>query len=172
MATRTDAQLTTDANVIKNETAPGANTATRIGNMLIDLVDSKANLDETSSPADLAAGLATKAAKTQSAWTNLTLIAPWTDAGNVGFPPRYRLTDTNKLELAGKVYRASGGSSNVLVTSDTLFIAGSSCNRAVPNLTDQTFAYMQIASTGLSLFGVPDNKTIDIGSIIPYDGGA
>jgi hypothetical protein len=50
MATRTDAQLTTDANVIKNETAPGANTATRVGNMLVDAIDSKVNIDKIASP--------------------------------------------------------------------------------------------------------------------------
>jgi hypothetical protein len=50
MATRTDAQLTTDANVIKNETAPGANTATRVGNMLVDAIDSKVNINKIASP--------------------------------------------------------------------------------------------------------------------------
>jgi hypothetical protein len=50
MATRTDAQLTTDANVIKNETAPGANTATRVGNMFVDAIDSKLNIDKIASP--------------------------------------------------------------------------------------------------------------------------
>lgn len=45
MAAKTDAQLLTDANVIKSETTPGANSATRVGNMLIDAIDSKLNID-------------------------------------------------------------------------------------------------------------------------------
>lgn len=42
----TDTQLTTQANVIRNETIPGANTPLRIGNMFRALIDSKKNIDE------------------------------------------------------------------------------------------------------------------------------
>lgn len=44
MAVLTDAQLTTEANVIKNEVSAGANTASRVGQMVIDLIDSKPNV--------------------------------------------------------------------------------------------------------------------------------
>lgn len=43
MGQRTDAQLTTEANVIKNETIEGANTADRVGEMLVNMIDSKLN---------------------------------------------------------------------------------------------------------------------------------
>lgn len=46
MAQKTDTQLTTEANIIKNETADSANTATRIGDMYLDIIDSKKNNDE------------------------------------------------------------------------------------------------------------------------------
>lgn len=46
MAQKTDAQLTTEANVIKNETTAGANTATRVGEMLNDIIDSKLNNED------------------------------------------------------------------------------------------------------------------------------
>lgn len=46
MAQKTDTQLTTEANIIKNETADNANTATRIGDMYLDIIDSKKNNDE------------------------------------------------------------------------------------------------------------------------------
>lgn len=46
IAQSTDAELTTQANVIRNETIPGANTPLRIGNMFRALIDSKKNLDE------------------------------------------------------------------------------------------------------------------------------
>lgn len=45
-AQSTDAELTTQANVIRNETITGANTPLRIGNMFRALIDSKKNLDE------------------------------------------------------------------------------------------------------------------------------
>lgn len=43
MAQKTDAQLTTEALVIKNETTAGANTANRLGEMYVDIIDSKVN---------------------------------------------------------------------------------------------------------------------------------
>lgn len=42
-----DADLTTQANQIKNETTPGANTATRVGDMFLEIIDSKVNIDRT-----------------------------------------------------------------------------------------------------------------------------
>src|SRR6478735_366820 len=45
-AQSTDTQLTNQANVIRNETIPSANTPLRIGNMFRALVDSKKNIDE------------------------------------------------------------------------------------------------------------------------------
>lgn len=46
MAIRTDAVLSTEAAVIKTETATNANTATRVGSMVEDLSDSKINVDK------------------------------------------------------------------------------------------------------------------------------
>jgi len=40
---KTDAEFLAEANIIKNETNAGANTATRVGVMLVDIVDSKIN---------------------------------------------------------------------------------------------------------------------------------
>lgn len=44
MSVKTDSQLTTQANIIKNETIAAANTATRVGQMVVDLIDSKPNV--------------------------------------------------------------------------------------------------------------------------------
>lgn len=46
MAVKTNAQLTTAANVIKNETDAGENTATRVGDMIKDIIDSRDTLAE------------------------------------------------------------------------------------------------------------------------------
>ena len=53
MAQKTDAQLTSEANVIKNETTAGANTANRVGTMFIDSIDSKINIDAISTDTSL-----------------------------------------------------------------------------------------------------------------------
>ncbi len=45
MTVRTDAELLFDALVIRNETIESANTALRVGQMLVDIIDSKPNYD-------------------------------------------------------------------------------------------------------------------------------
>lgn len=54
MSQLTDTQLTTEANVIKNEINEGANTATRVGVMLNDIIDNKINNDKISIDGTLA----------------------------------------------------------------------------------------------------------------------
>lgn len=46
MSQKTDAELLTEAGVIKNETTEGANTATRVGDMLDNIIGSKLNNDD------------------------------------------------------------------------------------------------------------------------------
>lgn len=46
MAQKTDAQLLAEAQIIRNETVKGANTAQRVGDMLVDIVYSKINVAE------------------------------------------------------------------------------------------------------------------------------
>lgn len=43
MAIKTDAQLSIEADVIRNETIPSGNTKTRVADMLQDIIDSKPN---------------------------------------------------------------------------------------------------------------------------------
>lgn len=49
MPQKTDAELTADANVIGDETTQFANTADRVRDHLIDIIDSKVNNDEAGS---------------------------------------------------------------------------------------------------------------------------
>ena len=46
MAKKTDAQLLAEAQVINDETAIGGNTKGRVANMLKDIIDSKASIDQ------------------------------------------------------------------------------------------------------------------------------
>ena len=59
---RTDTQLTTDATVIQIETIARANTATRVGTMLNDIVSSKINVDKLDIDGTLIANSDTKVA--------------------------------------------------------------------------------------------------------------
>jgi hypothetical protein len=62
---KTDGQLNTQANVIKNETVVGANTPTRVGLMLNDIIDNKINTDKIST--DVALGTSDDLLPTQNA---------------------------------------------------------------------------------------------------------
>jgi hypothetical protein len=62
---KTDGQLNTQANVIKNETIVGANTPTRVGLMLNDIIDNKINTDKIST--DVALGTSDTLLPTQNA---------------------------------------------------------------------------------------------------------
>lgn len=62
---KTDGQLNTQANVIKNETVVGANTPTRVGLMLNDIIDNKINTDKIST--DVALGTSDNLLPTQNA---------------------------------------------------------------------------------------------------------
>ena len=53
MSIKTDTQLNTSANIIKTETVTGANTASRIGVMLNDIIDSKINVGQLSTTTSL-----------------------------------------------------------------------------------------------------------------------
>lgn len=66
MAQKTDADLTTDANVIKNETDAGENTATRVGSHMVDLIDSKLNNENVIDEDNMASDSATKVPTQQS----------------------------------------------------------------------------------------------------------
>lgn len=66
MAQQTDAQLGTAKETIKNETAEGANSALRIGNMIEDLIDSKINNDKIKDEDDMASNSASHVPSQQS----------------------------------------------------------------------------------------------------------
>lgn len=66
MSQKTDAQLTTDANVIGNETTPEANTADRVRDHLVDQIDSKINNDKIIDEDDMVSNSATHVPTQQS----------------------------------------------------------------------------------------------------------
>lgn len=59
MAQQTDAQLTTQSNVIASETLPNANTAARNGAMMQNVIDSKINNDQKTTDISVDAKLPT-----------------------------------------------------------------------------------------------------------------
>jgi hypothetical protein len=65
----TDSQLIVEAEVIKNETAVGANTADRVGQMLEDIIDNKINNDKIDTDGTLAADSDSKVASQKATKT-------------------------------------------------------------------------------------------------------
>lgn len=86
----TDADLITQANVIKNETATNANTPTRVGQMLLNLISSKPNKKD--------GGV-------------LTMMGFWNGASNV-LPTAVGSGDAG-LILTGNMFVASSSSTSL-----------------------------------------------------------
>lgn len=102
MAQRTDGQLTTEANIIRDETAVGANTALRVGTMLDNLIDSKINIDKVSDSTSL--GNSTTLIPTQNAvktYVDANVVGLLTDNGS------YDPTITSEYPTSGNTL--SGG---------------------------------------------------------------
>jgi len=102
MAQRTDGQLTTEANIIRDETAVGANTALRVGTMLDNLIDSKINIDRVSDSTSL--GNSTTLVPSQNAvktYVDANVAGLLTDNGN------YDPTITSQYPTSGNTL--SGG---------------------------------------------------------------
>ena len=102
MAQKTDGQLTTEANIIRDETAIGANTALRVGTMLDNLIDSKVNVDKVSD--DTALGNSTTLVPSQNAvktYVDTLATGLLTDNGN------YDPTITSEYPTSGNTL--SGG---------------------------------------------------------------
>ncbi len=75
MAQKSDANLTTQANVIKNETDTGDNTATRVGQMFVDDIDSKINIDKIVDEDNMASDSATLLPTQQSVKAYVDAVA-------------------------------------------------------------------------------------------------
>lgn len=76
MSQLTDTQLTTEANIIKNETSADANTATRVGTMINDVIDSKINNDKISIDGTFASNSDAKVSSEKAVKTYVTSSTP------------------------------------------------------------------------------------------------
>jgi hypothetical protein len=103
MAQKDRATLQAEANLIKNETATGANTAQRVGGMDLDNVDSNLNIIDD-------VGLYDQSATAPIATDFDTWVMPTTpdghnfDMGQEMFFPAFNETTTDVTELAPKVF--------------------------------------------------------------------
>ena len=77
---KTDAELLAEANIIKNETNAGANTATRVGVMLVDMVESKVNNTNASGAQNLDGVLLAGNISSQNIQLRNSLTAPTIEA--------------------------------------------------------------------------------------------
>ena len=127
MAQKTRANLTTQANIIKNETATAANTATRVGTMHVDSIDSDVNwlsdvVTDLTSNSDLkvptvkavADGLATKVTSV-NAGTNISVTGTATAPIVNSLSDRYKTTSTTSNTI-------SNGSKTFTVDANLAYI--------------------------------------------------
>lgn len=165
MAQKTDSQLTTEANIIRDETAIGANTALRVGTMLDNLIDSKINNDRVSDSTSL--GNSTTLVPSQNAvktYVDSFATGLLTDNGN------YDPTITSQYPTSGNTL--SGGavqkgdiwyiSVNGTMNGNSVFV-GYSVRALVDNAGATTDANWSISNVGIGF--VPENvanKSTDV----------
>lgn len=145
----TDAQLITEAGVIRNETASGANTANRVGGMLEDIINNKINDDKISIDGTFAANLDTlvpsqKATKTYVANQVATINA------NVGASLLLKENTANK-------------SIGPLGVSVVLFPTESSVSTAIAlkeDIANKSTNQSNFIANGLSATKYPSNVAI------------
>ena len=148
-----DSQLITDADIIKNETAPGANTATRVGTMLDNIILNKINNDKIDVDATLAANSDTLVASQKA---TKTYVGAQITAASVIING----TITSGLALKENTGNKSNGP---LGTSSTLFPTENSVATAlVPkeNIVDKTISSAQLISNGTSTIKYPSIKSV------------
>lgn len=122
MALKTYAQLVIQANVIKNATAVGSNTPTRVGQMLVDLIDSLPTILEG------------------KVWTSFIAWDATTDTLPVGGG-----TGVTGDIVPGNIFKADGNSTALLGPDGGAILDGTLLVAKVVNPADIT-GYIFIAS--------------------------
>lgn len=173
MAQKTDAQLTTEANIIRDETAIGANTALRIGIMLDNLIDSKTNNDIVSN-APITLGASTSIVPTQNAvktYADGLVTGLLDDRGNFdastgGSPyPTLNGSGTGSVIQKGDIYFVS-----VAGTVGTTAVSVGSSVRALVDTPAQTPENWDVLDAGVGYIAEPAaNKSdaTDLGGVAP-----
>lgn len=164
MAQRSDSYLTTEANIIQNETTAGANTALRVGTMFNDTVDSKINNDRVSDNTGL--GNSATLVPSQNAvktYVDTILVGYLNDRGN------YDPTITSGYPTTG-----GSGSGGIIEKGDIFFISANGniisgdavpittpvftgyTVRALQNTPGQLYANWAISNVGIGY--IPENS--------------
>lgn len=139
MPQKTNAELITAANTIKNETNPLANTAVRLGNFLLDLIDSKINpVNDLDTDNTLAADSDVKVASQKAIKSYVAGVIP--AAYNKGY-----------LDYRVRLFQSLTGNPSVQYT----FI--NELNAA--NFGDPTYRRVSFSRTGVGLYLVTITTT-------------
>lgn len=131
MAQRTDADLLIEANVIRDETAVGANTALRVGLMLDNLIDSKVNNDNVSNNTGLGGST-----PSPTVVPSQNAVKTYVDTLVVGY-----LNDRGNYDpTITSLYPTTGGSGagGVIEKGDLFFISADGTMNTIPVLTGYT----------------------------------
>lgn len=144
-----DSQLITQADIIKNETATGANTAVRVGTMLDDIITNKINNDKIDVDGTFAANSDTLVASQKATKTYV--------GGQI--------TSVNSSLVTGLALKEDAGnkSNGPLGISSTLFPTENSVSTAlVPkeNTSDKTRTQSEFIINGISTIKYPSVKSV------------
>lgn len=171
MAQKTDAQLIAEANIIRNETAIGANTALRIGIMLDNVIDSKTNNDIVS---NAPLGTSTSIVPTQNAvktYADGLVTGLLDDRGNFdastgGSPyPTLNGSGVGSIIQKGDIYFIS-----VAGTVGTTPVSIGSSVRALVDTPAQTPANWDVLDAGVGYIAEPAANKSDatnLGGVSP-----
>jgi hypothetical protein len=145
----TDSQLVIDANIIRNETATGANTATRVGTMLDNIIVNKINNDKIDTNNTLAANSDLLVASQKATKTYVTNQVSTING-----------TITAGLALKENAINKSNGP---LGSSSTLFPTESSVSTALTakeNITNKVTTEANFITDGASVTKYPAIKAV------------
>lgn len=164
MAQRSDSYLTTEANIIQNETTTGANTALRIGTMFNDTIDSKINNDRVSDNTGL--GNSATLVPSQNAvktYVDTILVGYLNDRGNYdptitsGYPTTGGSGSGGTIEKGDIFFISANGNiiSGDAVPITTPVFTGYTV-RALQNTPGQLYANWAISNVGIGY--IPENS--------------
>jgi hypothetical protein len=165
MAQKTDAALQTQNDTIQNETNTGANTASRVGTMIEDLIDSKMNNDQLLDEDNMASDSATRPASQQS-------IKAYVDA--IGDPLWGEITGTlsNQTDLQTALGLKANLASPALTgtpTAPTASVGTSTTQIATTAFVDAAAAELGDLNIG-SITGAISLVSGDLGSLWELSG--
>lgn len=150
MAQLTDGQLISEAEIIRDETTIAANTATRIGEMFVNSIDSKINIDAIST--DTSLGTSDSLVPSQNA------VKVYAD--NIGLQS---VLDANNT--ASSPFNITDGNGTGIYSSTTISVTENVNNNFIELYVEDTEPQLSVINAGIN------NSIVMNGSSVTYNQG-